>query len=312
MGAFLLITGCLLVAAAALLPLRRALFVAAVLLVVIGYIARRTVDGRSSGAVGPLSAACAFLVVLVIRYLAEQRRQGRRLLAAERAATEARARVAAEGERTRIARDLHDGLTHQLSALLLQVQTAQAFLGDGDTAQASTRMAASIGLARQCLTEARDVVDVLRTGHTDLEALRAVADDWADATGRRVQVCLPAAPVDLDGARWGAVMAALRESLTNITRHGISRDVVVEVSVSHAGLRLTVTDTGPDPCVTCAPGQGGGYGLIGLAERAALLHGTLAAGPHHNGWQLQLSLPPPTSEPDRSCNHPAAGPGARR
>lgn len=299
MGTVLLVTGCVLVAAAALLPLRRALFLAAAILVVLGYAARQLLDSGSLAALSPLAAACAFLAVLLIRHLSEQRRQARRLLVAERAAAHSRAQAAADLERTRIARDLHDGLAHHLSGLLLQVQTAQALLADGDPAGAATRMGSSVELARQCLVEARDVVGVLRTGWADLESLRGIADDWAEATGRSVRVSLPARSVDLDGARWGAVLAALREALTNISRHSTSREVAVEVSVSDAELRLAVTDTRPDPTVIRASGEGGGHGLIGLAERAALLHGTLRAGRHDKGWQLLLTLPPPSSAQGR-------------
>ncbi|PZS28848.1 MAG: hypothetical protein DLM59_13930, partial [Pseudonocardiales bacterium] len=173
--------------------------------------------------------------------------------------------------------------------------TAQALLADGDTTGATERMGSTVDLARQCLVESRDVVGVLRTGTADLRSLRDISDGWAHATGRNVQVCLPAHAVDIDGARWGAATATLREGLTNISRHSTSRQVSVEVAVSDTGLRLTVIDMDPDPTVTRAPGQGGGHGLTGLTERAALLQGTLHAGQHGNGWQLRLTLPPPRS-----------------
>ncbi|PZS25872.1 MAG: hypothetical protein DLM59_19615, partial [Pseudonocardiales bacterium] len=70
MGALLLVGGCVLVAAAALLPLRRALFAAAAMLAMVGYAGRRMFDNGSLVALSPLSAACAFLVVLLVGHLA--------------------------------------------------------------------------------------------------------------------------------------------------------------------------------------------------------------------------------------------------
>jgi signal transduction histidine kinase len=309
-GSLFLVAGWVLMAAAALLPLRRALIVAAVLGVALGYGARWML-GDSLVALSPLSASCVFLVVLLMRHLAEERRQARRLLQAERTVARARAREAVDLERTRIARDLHDGLAHHLSSLLLQVQVAQALLADGDAAGAATRMGSSVELARQCLIEAGDVVGVLRTGLTDLESLRGVADTWATVAGRELRVSLPASPLALDGARWGALMAALREGLTNISRHSSSRDVAVEVSVSTTALVLSVTDAHPHPTVIRAPGNGSGHGLIGLSERAALLHGVLRAGPYETGWQLVLSLPLPAStsdDPPNASEAPLNGP----
>ena len=304
MVAVLLLVTCLLViGAAALMPLRRPVFMAVLLLPLLGYAAHRAARSPTVAAVDPLSGFSAFLVLLLIRYLAEQRRQARRLLVAERATAEAQATAATEGERARIARDLHDGLTHQLTALLLHVQTAQALLADGATLLAADRMTASVAHARGCLNEARDVVDVLRAGSADPQALVKVAADWASATGRRVTVSLPQEAVHLDGPHWGAAMAVLRESLTNVARHSSSRAVTVELCASAGEMQLTVRDDEPDPDVVCTPGRGGGFGLVGLAERASLLNGTVVAGPLDGGWQTVLRLPFDHLVPNAAADH---------
>jgi signal transduction histidine kinase len=291
------------VAAAALLPLRRAIFVAAALLAILAYLSRRLLGDAPWTAMSPLTAACGFLVVLLIRHLSEQRRQARALLAAERTAARAQARAAADAERTRIARDLHDSLTHHLSALFLHAQTAQAQLADGIIDDARCRMGSTVDLARRCLVEARDVVTMLRTENANLDSLRDIATNWAAATGRRVHVSIPTGSAPVDGVRLGATVAVLREALTNITRHSTSTDVTVTFSTDDRELCLVVTDTGPDPATRRTHQDSGGHGLIGLRERAALLGGTVRAGAYRDGWQVVLAIPS-NSEPDSAGSRP--------
>jgi len=171
------------------------------------------------------------------------------------------------------------------------VQAAGALLDDHNHAEAVARIASSIALARQCLVGARDVVGVLRTGRVDLRTLRSVVDDWTKITGCNARVLLPEGPQELEGAQLIAVSSALRESLTNVSRHSNSREVTVEMSVGVMEVELIVTDAQPDPTFAHLPGTGGGHGLTGLAERAKLLGGTLTAGPHGEGWRLKLILP---------------------
>jgi signal transduction histidine kinase len=118
------LAGCGLAAAAGLLPLRRPAFAASVAVGALLWILAAVRGGAD--AARPLAAACVLLVVLLARRLLEDRRRAEQLLDAERALRSAAERAAAAAERERIARDLHDGLTHLLTAQLLVLRTAEA------------------------------------------------------------------------------------------------------------------------------------------------------------------------------------------
>lgn len=198
----MVITGCAAAAIVALLPGRRALITGGFALLALAFLATQLAADTTVNAISPLSVACVFLVVALLRRLWQERRQALRLLRVERDTHLAEQRAAAAEERARIARDLHDGLTHHLSGLLLQVQSARALLEDRDLSAASQRMDSSIELARRSLIEARDVVDVLHSGPKDLATLDTVTDAWELATGRQARPQVPAGVIVLDGARW--------------------------------------------------------------------------------------------------------------
>jgi signal transduction histidine kinase len=86
-----------------------------------------------------------------------------------------------------------------------------------------------------------------------------------------------------------------QEALTNIRKHAHPDRVEIGLAWEDSGIRLTVEDFGPADTVladdVAAPGAGIGYGLTGMRERAALLGGTLTAGPTGNGFRVELWIP---------------------
>jgi signal transduction histidine kinase len=299
--------GCAVAAAAAFLPLRRAVFLAAI---VVAALAWAGWAGAGAGLSRPLAAAFVFILVLLIRRLAEARRAAQRALEAEAAARVAAGAIAAGRERERIARDLHDSVTHLLTSQLLVLHTADAALSDGDADVAQARLQQALELCRRGLVEARDVVQVLAGASPDISLVRATVEDWRAATGQSIVVDAPDSPLPLDGASWAALLAALRESLTNISRHAPGARVSVLLQMSETAVALTVeddgavmpalvpADAGPPGTVRRLPGAGG-TGLQGLRERAAIANGTLTAGPSGPGWRVHLVLPANPRSPAR-------------
>ncbi len=291
--------GCLVAALAALLPLRRAVFVLSVVLGALMWFGAAWQGGID--AARPLASACVFLVVLLLRRIRQDHRQAVALLHAERSAHKAQLEIAAGKERERIARDLHDSLTHLLTSQLLVLQTARAALADGDATTTDARLSHAIRLSRRTLVEARDVVDVLRGLTPNLDLVRTTVGDWSAATGHQVELVLPELTPDLSGAAWGVILATVREALTNVARHRSGEQVGVWLTHEQNELDLTIdnwrladlsTEPNPRPlAVNAALPVGGGMGLQGLRERAALAGGALSAGPTGDRWSVHLTLP---------------------
>jgi signal transduction histidine kinase len=196
---------------------------------------------------------------------------------------EEHARAAALAERTRIARDVHDVLAHSLSALAVQLQGARLMLlRDGAPADTLAQIERAQHLASEGLAEARRAVTALRTAPVDLaDGLRALVAETPDAT-----LEIDGVP-DLSATEQETVLRTAQEALTNARRHAAGAPVSVHLRHRDGATELEVRDrTGAPP----APPKDG-YGLVGMAERAALAGAEVSAGPVEDGWRVFLRLP---------------------
>ena len=197
-------------------------------------------------------------------------------------------------EREQLARELHDTVAHHVSAIAIRAQAGRV-VAASDPAAALDALAVIEEEASRTLAEMRAMVGALRQGEEpDLAPQRGVADIERLATGGagpRVDVELSG---DLDGLR-PSVDATLyrlaQESITNARRHARhATRIEVTVHGDEDCVRLTVGDDGDAGAFD--PRSSSGFGLLGMAERAKLLGGTLEAGPSRNrGWTVQAVLP---------------------
>jgi two-component system sensor histidine kinase DesK len=202
------------------------------------------------------------------------------------ALAEARAQLAslaAENERSRIARDLHDLLGHSLTTITVKAGLATR-LGQADPGRALEEIAEVEVLARRSLADVRAAVanyrEVTLTGElaSGRELLRA-AEITAD---------LPHAVDVVDPAHQELFGWVVREGLTNIVRHSHASSCAVRLSAS----AVEIVDDGVG---RTGPGSAGppGNGLKGLRERVAAAGGVVDAGPlEPQGWRLRVSLSP--------------------
>ena len=230
-------------------------------------------------------------IVLVLPVvLGRMVRYGR--VARARAISEANAR-----EREALARELHDTVAHHVSAIAVQAQAGQA-VAARDPMRAVSVLATIEEAASRTLEEMRAIVHTLRAGEEpDLAPQRGVADlhRLADnvAGGLRVVVVvdpgLSPSLAETSPALGAAIYRIAQESITNVVRHA-RRATCVRVRVTADGdcVRVTVTDDGERAATT----HRFGFGLLGMAERAQLLGGSLHAGPAPGrGWQVTAELP---------------------
>jgi signal transduction histidine kinase len=205
------------------------------------------------------------------------------------------ARQAQAEERRRIARDVHDLVGHGLAGVLLQVASARHVLRrDVDAADDALATAELVG--RRSMTELRNTMTLLRNAEEsaaapplpDLAQLGGliksargdglVVDYWASGELGAVS---PAAGL--------ALYRIAEEALHNAVRHAPHANTVVTVTVTDAAAQLKVESVGAPG--TVADGRRPRYGLVGMRERAALVGGTLEAGPTPQGWRVAAWVP---------------------
>ena len=207
---------------------------------------------------------------------------------------EARRRVTEE--RLRIARDLHDLVGHHIALINVQAGVAGHVL-DEQPGQAREALGHIRQACRSALDELAATISLLRQPDdpraptepsVGLDRLAELTDSFAASgltvtqvvEGRRQPV--PAA-VDLTAYR------VIQESLTNVRKHAQTSAATVRLGYDPAELRITVEDAGIGVESTV---DGNGHGIVGMAERAAALGGTMDAGPRPGGgFRVRVTLP---------------------
>ncbi|WP_078859774.1 sensor histidine kinase [Streptomyces rubellomurinus] len=253
----------------------------------------------------------AVLVLLPVLAVAYELRMWRRRVEEERGRRSALEREqlaalerAVEHERARIARELHDVVTHNVSMMTIQAGAARKIL-DSAPDRAREAMAAVEAGGRAAMTELRHVMGLLTIDSTAGDGDPAATADLSPQPGLdRLDALVEGVrqaglPVELTvvGARRavppGVELAAYRvvqEALTNTVKHAGGAEAAVTVEYAADRLRVEVTDTGGRP--TGAAATGNGRGLLGLRERLAVYGGTLHTGPRlRGGYRVKALIP---------------------
>ncbi|MFG2223731.1 sensor histidine kinase [Streptomyces sp. NPDC048644] len=205
-----------------------------------------------------------------------------------RAAREEVARLAANEERLRLARDLHDLLGHSLSLITLKSELAGRMLPDKPDAAAS-QVADIERVSRQALVDVREAVTGYRRPRLAVELAGARAALRTAGITATVDPALESGHHGLAADGEGALAWALRESVTNVVRHSGARRCEVLLAEEWEAderryLCLTVLDDGTGPPRVRHEGNG----LTGLRERLALADGRLETGPAPGGHGFAL------------------------
>ncbi len=239
---------------------------------------------------------------------------------------EAATRRALARERARLASELHDVVTHNVSVMVVQAGAARRVLS-ADPAEAIKALRAVESSGRTAMTELRHLLGLLspppgtddaggpagqpavlvdagsgQGGAADL-APQPGLDELREMVGRVVAAGLPVelriagTPRDLPAGLGLAVYRVVQEALTNVIKHAGKPRAEVRLTYEPAALVVEVADDGrPIPAAGPAPDagvpRGAGMGLLGLRERVALYGGELAAAPRPGGgWLVQARIP---------------------
>ncbi|HEV2372074.1 MAG TPA: sensor histidine kinase [Streptosporangiaceae bacterium] len=233
-----------------------------------------------------------YILSLFARRLRESQQQAESLLAELEQTRAAQAQAAALGERQRLAREMHDVLAHSLSGLMLNLEGARLLTSqDGTDPRVRAAVERAHRLARTGLDEAQRAIRALRgDALPGPERLPDLAAGFEADTGVPCTISVTGDERDLSAEARLAFYRAGQEALTNIRKHAHEQRVEVRLAYEPAGTRLAIEDFGQGgPPAT--RGEGKGYGLTGMEERAELLGGTLTAGPTQTGFLVELWIP---------------------
>ncbi len=233
------------------------------------------------------------------------------------------ATLAAVTERARIAREMHDVVSHNIQ-VMVTLADAASLAQATDPARAAEAMDEVSSTGRQALTDMRRMLGVLRdepvpagpddsaagngsavsnaaagngSGHPplapqpDLRELPALVER-VRGTGLDVSVRRVGVPFDVSGAAGLTVYRVVQEALTNALKHAEeATSVEIELAFSDPDIAVRVTDDGRSTVTVPAGAMNGGHGLAGMAERANAFGGTLSAGRRPGGgWEVAAKL----------------------
>jgi len=203
---------------------------------------------------------------------------------------------AQEDERKRIARELHDDTSQNLTAMLFNLdETADC----QDMAEVRQHLERLRGLTEHTLDGVHKLIFDLRPSMLDhlglVPALRVYAESRLVEQGMRVVVDETSAPRRLEAEMETAVFRVLQEAINNIARHAAARNVWIQLSYNHQQLTVTVEDDGigfEPNTVQVSPGNPRGLGLMGMRERLELLGGELEiTSLPGQGTELLITVP---------------------
>lgn len=262
------------------------------------------------------SASIGLAIAVGIGAFVRRRRETRRR---EAAATAARHAEVVQDERLRIARDLHDVLGHSLSQINVQAGVGEHLI-DRDPEQARAALAAIRRLSSTGLNEVRALLHTMRSDMTGAEGSEDAPlapvlglDDLpaliASLTGGPAIDLDDRRPLETDGTRQrpgeavgAAAYRIVQEALTNVVRHARAEAAHVEIARTETRLHIRVHDDG-----TGLGEAQEGTGIIGMRERAKLLHGTVTitsaaetGTATASGTEVAADLPWTTAEPGRT------------
>jgi two-component sensor histidine kinase len=197
------------------------------------------------------------------------------------------------GERTRIARELHDTLLQSFHGLMLRLQVVNDLLPEG---KAKEQLEKTMERADQAIAEGRDAVYDLRSSTTAMnelsEALDAVGKELSADSEAAFSLVVEGTPRNFHPIIRDEIYRISREALTNAFKHARARNIEAELSYGEREFRLRIRDDGQGiPAEIVEQGRAGHYGVPGMRERARQVGAELTIWSREGmGTEIELSI----------------------
>lgn len=241
-----------------------------------------TKGGLSSGLFAVMTQVFAFLVVglfigFMVNWLHNQQRSLEEANAKLTNYAQTLEDLAITKERSRIAQELHDALSHTLSGLSVQLETMKAYW-EVDPLTARKRLDKSLAAARSGLDETRRILMALRAEPLEelglVPAIRQMADEAASRTGLNLKLeitdNIPALPPNIEQC----LFRVAQEAITNVLKHAKAQELIVKLQYQECKVTLTVQDNGIGFNTETNNGFNH-FGLLGMKERVDFIKGDL-------------------------------------
>jgi signal transduction histidine kinase len=197
--------------------------------------------------------------------------------------------LATTRERNRIARDIHDSVGHYLTVVNVQIEAARAMVGR-DPAASDECLVRAQELAREGLSELRRSVSMLRAGPLEQRpfgvALAELVSDTR-SSGLEAELTVEGTARPLTPAVEFTLFRGAQEALTNVRRHASAKKATIALCYGARDVALTIADDGIGAVST-----DGGFGLVGLRERATLVGGSVEISTKPGrGFAVEVRVP---------------------
>lgn len=181
-------------------------------------------------------------------------------------------RLSVVDERNSIARDIHDNLGHDMTALIMQLQMSEHYLNQNNPIKSKELLVQSIKSAKDSLNGIREVVGTLRGTDTTYyhdKAIKILVDKFSEKTGVAIDLKI-AGIITHNYEADTAIYHILQECLTNAVRHGKAKRIIIELDYSDTILRFNIMDNGIGVKFIQE-----GYGMKGIKERVKEFNGNV-------------------------------------
>ncbi|MBD0424724.1 sensor histidine kinase [Streptomyces sp. TRM S81-3] len=261
------------------------------LLVVLHLTALVSQDGPAREVVGQARNTLEIAWLIAAFAAGEAVRQAERRADEAERTREETARHRADEERLRIARELHDSLTHQISVIKVQSEVA-VHVARRRGEQVPEALLAIQEAGREASRELRATLEALRDDDTSpphgLDHIPDLVERFR-TTGLRTTLTIEGPPHAVPAAVGRTAYRIVQESLTNVARHAAATTVSVLIGYRPDALAIRVDDDGT---ATPYPSPTPGLGLLGMRERVTALGGRLSTEPRSaGGFTVQAELP---------------------